>query len=95
MIDTVLTIDEIFIRMAETDAALPIDDAVEELTAFELGDFRLVADGKRLRIEPFQGTPAERQIVAEHNWPLAAARKGRMATDGMERTLAHFKKIGK
>jgi hypothetical protein len=63
-------------QMAEVDAALPIDDAVEEFwTAFERGDLRLVADGERLRVEPFDGSPAERQIVAENNWPLAAARK--------------------
>jgi hypothetical protein len=78
MIDTVRAIDDIFIAMAEADVdtAVTIDGAVEDLwTAFELGDLRLVADGERLRIEPFQGTPAERQIVAENNWPLAAARK--------------------
>jgi hypothetical protein len=78
MIDTVRTLDDIFIAMAEADvgAGVPIDDAVEQLwTAFERGELRLVADGERLRVEPFEGTPAERQAAAENNWPLAAARK--------------------
>jgi hypothetical protein len=78
MIDTVRAIDDIFIAMveADVDTAVTIDDAVEALwAAFEFGDLRLLVDGKRLQVEPFEGTPAERQIVAENNWPLAAARK--------------------
>jgi hypothetical protein len=50
MIDTVRTIDEIFIAMADAGAGVTIDDAVEELwAALERGELRLVPDGKRLR----------------------------------------------
>jgi hypothetical protein len=59
MIDTIRVIDDIFIQMVETDLGrqhLPIDDAVEEMwTALESGDLRLVVDGGRLHVEPFEG----------------------------------------
>jgi len=69
--------DDIFLRMAEADGRdLPIDDAVEELwLALERGDLRLVVDGDRLGVEPFEGPPAERLLVAEQHWPLVAARR--------------------
>ena len=76
VIDTIRTIDEIFIKMVETTAALPIDDAVEELwTALECGALRLVVDGDRLRVEPFEGPQAERLLVACRHWPIVAARR--------------------
>jgi hypothetical protein len=58
-IDTIRTIDDIFIRQAKASVgtALPIDDAVEEpWLALESGGLRLVVDGDRLRVEPFRGT---------------------------------------
>jgi hypothetical protein len=82
-IDTIRTIDDIFLRMAEATAqncgvrlGLPIDDAVEEMWgALERCDLRLVRDGGRPRIEPFEGPQAERPLVAEQQWPLVAARR--------------------
>jgi hypothetical protein len=82
-IDTIRTIDDIFLRMAEATPqnwgvrlGLPIDDAVEEMWgALERGDLRLVRDGGRLRIEPIEGPQAERPLVAEQQWRLIAARR--------------------
>jgi hypothetical protein len=86
LIDTIRTIDEIFIRLAEAgtvqdwvdlDLVLaPLDDVVEEMwTALESGGLRLVVDGDRLLVEPFEGPAAARLLVAEQQWPLIAARR--------------------
>jgi predicted thioredoxin/glutaredoxin len=61
MIDTIRTIDDIFLRMVASRAIqdwvvldldlAPLDDVVEELWAMlARGDLRLVADGERLRL---------------------------------------------
>jgi hypothetical protein len=75
MIDTIRTIDEIFIRLAEASVGtLPIDAAVEEMwEMLARGDLRLVADGERLRVEPVEDLrpgrwrryrrPAERSLA--------------------------------
>jgi hypothetical protein len=77
MIDTIRTIDDIFIRLAEADGrGLPIDDVVEEMwTMLESGGLRLMVAGERLRVEPFAGPQAERMLVAEQQWPLVVARR--------------------
>jgi hypothetical protein len=83
MIDTIRTIDDIFLRMADATPqnwgvrlGLPLDDAVEEMWgALERGDLRLAVDGERLRVEPVEGAQAERLLVAEQQWPLIAARR--------------------
>jgi hypothetical protein len=77
VIDTIRTIDEIFIQMTKADGHdRPIDDAVEEMwTALERGALRLVVDGDRLRVEPFEESQAERLLMAEQHWPLVAARR--------------------
>jgi hypothetical protein len=76
MIDTIRTIDDIFIRMVEAEPGPPIDDAVEKLwTMLESGELRLVVDGDRLRVERFKGPQAERLLVACRPWPLVAARR--------------------
>jgi hypothetical protein len=83
MIDTIRTVDDIFLRMADATPqnwgvrlGLPIGDAVEEMwTLLESGDLRLVVEGERLRVEPFAGPQAERLLVAEQHWPLIAARR--------------------
>jgi hypothetical protein len=84
LIDAIRTIDEIFIRLAEAGAVpvdldlvlAPLDDVVEEMwTMLESGGLHLVVDGDRLRVEPFEGPPAERLLVAEQHWPLIAARR--------------------
>jgi hypothetical protein len=82
LIDTIRAIDEIFIQMAEADLGrqhLPIDDAVEELwSALELGDLRLVVDGNRLRVMPFEGRRLGR--------PHGARRPRRQHQPSTERT---------
>jgi hypothetical protein len=87
MIDTIRTIDDVFIQMAEAGIVegasttaigreLTIDEAVEEMwTTLELGNLRLVVDGVRLRVEPFERPEAERLLLAERQWPLIAARR--------------------
>jgi hypothetical protein len=59
MIDTIRTIDEIFIRLAEADLGrqhLPLDDVVEQMwTALESGNIHLTVSGKRLHVAPFVG----------------------------------------
>jgi hypothetical protein len=78
MIDTIRAIDDVFIKMVEVDTstALPLDEAVEVMwAALENGDLRLVVDGDRLRVNLFNGSQAERLLVAERQWPIVAARK--------------------
>jgi hypothetical protein len=62
MVETIRAIDDIFLRLAETQPLRqwvlmsappdpPLDDAVEEMwTALESGNIRLVVDGKRMAI---------------------------------------------
>jgi hypothetical protein len=87
LIDTVRTIDDVFIRLAENQPLrqwvlmrvpldLPIDDAVEEMwAALESGNIRLTGAGKRLHVAPFVGTKAERQRLARAHRPIVEARR--------------------
>jgi hypothetical protein len=91
IINTIRTIDDIFIRLAENQPLrqwvlmrapvdeldeLPIDDAVEEMwTALESGCVRLTGAGRRLHVAPFVGTKAERQRLARAHRPIIAARR--------------------
>jgi hypothetical protein len=67
-IDTIRTIDDIFVRMVEADLGrqhLPLDDAVEEIwTLLESGGLRLVGEGDRLRVNPFKGPR-----LSGRSWP--------------------------
>jgi hypothetical protein len=77
LIDTIRTLDDICIRLAENQPLrqwvltrppldeLPLDHAVEEMwTALALGYIRLTGAGRRLHVAPFVGTKAERQRLA-------------------------------
>jgi hypothetical protein len=87
MVETIRAIDDIFLRLAETQPLrqwvlmrappdLPLDDAVEEMwTALESGNIRLVVDGKRLHVAPFVGTKVERQLLARAHRPIIKARR--------------------
>jgi predicted thioredoxin/glutaredoxin len=85
MIDTIRTIDDIFLRMVASRAIqdwvvldldlAPLDDVVEELWAMlARGDLRLVADGERLRVERFNGSEVERLRLARTHRPIIEAR---------------------
>jgi hypothetical protein len=80
MVETIRTLDDIFIRLAENQPLrqwvlmralfdeldeLPLDHVVEEMwTALALGYIRLTGAGRRLHVAPFVGTKAERQRLA-------------------------------
>ena len=91
LIDTVRTIDDVFIRLAENQPLrqwvlmrapldeldeLPLDHVVEEMwTALESGYIRLTSAGKRLHVAPFVGTKVERQLLARAHRPIVEARR--------------------
>jgi hypothetical protein len=87
LIDTIRTIDDIFIRLAESQPLrqwvlmrapldLPFDDAVEEMwTESESGNIRLTISGKHLHLAPFVGTKVERQLLARAHRPIIKARR--------------------
>jgi hypothetical protein len=83
IVETIRAIDDIFLRLAETQPLrqwvlmrAPLDDAVEGMwTALESGNIRLVVDGKRLHVAPFVGTKVERQRLAREHRPIVKARR--------------------
>jgi hypothetical protein len=90
LIDTIRAIDEIFIRLAETQPLrqwvlmrappeldeLPLDHVVEEMwTALALGYIRLTGAGKRLHVAPVVGTKGERQLLVRAHRPIIKARR--------------------
>jgi hypothetical protein len=94
LIDTVRTLDEVFIQIAEgVGPALPVDEVVEELWAMlALGSIRLTVDANRLRVDPLppvrtKGRPRRGQAGTKPSEQMRLARAHRQIIEARQRVL--------